>query len=526
MQRDRLSSPPASNRTVFGAGAAAAGAVANPPAASAGWRAFDSPALLLATGALLTVVSQLRFGVGFLAWVAPVPFLRTLRIARGWRARLLLAGTVIAAWICATAKITTAPLPLVFAFPVGAGVGAAAALAYLAWDLVGRRRSGAPSVLAFAASGVAFEWLQLHGTPLATWGAAAYTQVENLPLLQLASIAGMAAVSFVVYWVAAWIEAALSAVREGGAPPWRHGLVLAAVLAAAEIWGTWRLNAPLPQDAVKVASVGTTATFTGFPGPARPERDRIVDRLLADTVRAADAGARLVVWNEAAAIVEAGAEEQAVVARALELARGRDVEVVMAYIVPTSAAPPSYENKLVWASPGGIRHTYLKHHPAPGEPSVVGTGPLEAVRVPFGTAGGALCYDYDYPAMALQHARLGVGIVALPSSDWRGIDPVHTQMAALRAVEGGFSIVRSTRFGLSAAIDGRGRMRAWHSSFDGGDRVLLAEVPARRSFTAYAVAGDVLPWACLAAMGVLAAVALFTRSGGAAPRRAAAPPRG
>jgi apolipoprotein N-acyltransferase len=60
------------------------------------------------------------------------------------------------------------------------------------------------------------------------------------------------------------------------------------------------------------------------------------------------------------------------------------------------------------------------------------------------TMSGALCYDYDFPALAAQHGSLGVDLVALPSSDWRGIDPIHTQMAAVRAIEQGVSIVRST----------------------------------------------------------------------------------
>jgi apolipoprotein N-acyltransferase len=92
----------------------------------------------------------------------------------------------------------------------------------------------------------------------------------------------------------------------------------------------------------------------------------------------------------------------------------------------------------------------------------------------------------------LEHARLGVDVVALPSSDWRAIDPIHSQMAALGAIAGGFSVIRSTRFGLSAIIDPLGRIRAWHSSFEGGAPVLIAEVPRHHLDTVYARVGDVL----------------------------------
>lgn len=67
--------------------------------------------------------------------------------------------------------------------------------------------------------------------------------------------------------------------------------------------------------------------------------------------------------------------------------------------------------------------TYQKHHPVPGEPSIRGTEPLRVLARPYGRVGGAICYDYDFPALAREHARLGADLVVVPSSDWRGIDP-------------------------------------------------------------------------------------------------------
>jgi apolipoprotein N-acyltransferase len=76
-------------------------------------------------------------------------------------------------------------------------------------------------------------------------------------------------------------------------------------------------------------------------------------------------------------------------------------------------------------------------------------------------------------------------------------------MAALRAIEGGFSLLRSTRFGLSAGFDPYGRARAWESAFDTRTRVLLASLPAQRVPTLYARIGDAFVLAC--AMFVAAA---------------------
>ena len=81
----------------------------------------------------------------------------------------------------------------------------------------------------------------------------------------------------------------------------------------------------------------------------------------------------------------------------------------------------------MWIRPDGeIDHVYLKHEPVPGEPAVRGMEPMTVVETPLGRASGAICYDYDFPYLAARHARLNVDIMALPSSDWRGIDPIHT----------------------------------------------------------------------------------------------------
>jgi apolipoprotein N-acyltransferase len=94
--------------------------------------------------------------------------------------------------------------------------------------------------------------------------------------------------------------------------------------------------------------------------------------------------------------------------------------------------------------------------------------------------------------------------VALPSSDWRGIDPIHTHMARLRAIEGGHAVLRSTRFGRSAGIDSTGVIRGQLSHFDDDERILLVHLPRHGRTSLYAQLGE---WFALLS-GLLAAVAL------------------
>jgi len=76
------------------------------------------------------------------------------------------------------------------------------------------------------------------------------------------------------------------------------------------------------------------------------------------------------------------------------------------------------------------------------------------------------------------------------SSDWRGIDPLHSKMASYRAIEQGHSIIRSTRFGLSAAINTHGEIIAQMSSFDKNDKVMIVNLPSNKINTLYSLIGD------------------------------------
>src|SRR3954470_4575672 len=82
-------------------------------------------AALVASSMVLLVLANTRWGVGALAWVAPVPLLAALRLKSGWRFRLVVAGALAAAWTLATLKIVTAPVPAAIAFAYGVPIALA-----------------------------------------------------------------------------------------------------------------------------------------------------------------------------------------------------------------------------------------------------------------------------------------------------------------------------------------------------------------------------------------------------------------
>ncbi len=456
--------------------------------------------VLLTLGALLLAASQLRFGLGLLAWVAPVPWLLYLRGSHTFRARALLALPVLVGATLMTASIITAPLPLALAFLFSVPIALFLLAGYWLGDAVRRATGAGPlgAAAAFAAAMTLAEWAQHRFTGFASWGAAAYTQTEHLPLLQLAALTGMAGVSFLVYFVAAIVEARLAGVatrRELALP---LGLVAGTYLAGE---ARLTLSETVAQPTVTVATVTTDSEAGTHPDLPDAQRRRADDRALFERTRmAAAAGAEVVVWNEASSVVFPD-EVETWTAKVQELAKEVDADIVAAHVVALETSPLRYANKYLYvARDGTILAEYHKHRPVPGEPAVVGTEEIVALDRDFARVAGAICYDYDFPTQGRLRGATEADLVLLPSSDWRGIDPLHTEMASVRAIENGQSLLRSTRFGLSAGVDPLGRFRARASSLDGHD-VMLAELPARRIQTPYALLGD---WfVLLAALGLL-----------------------
>lgn len=442
---------------------------------------------LLLTGAIAMVLVGERWNVGALAWVMPVPFLLYLWTRKGWRPKLALLGVVQVAMVLQIYKLVTAPMPAVIAVAYGVPLGLAAWIVYVAWDLLRRKVGDRAALYAYPALVALVEVLIYRLTEVGTWGSGAMTQLENLPLLQLSSLLGSSAIGFVVAWTAS-LGALLLATRER-----RRYLADAAVLALALVavfaFGSFRLFS----DQGRTVNVAGIMTDLG-PGPGGLPDAAAISRnneeLFQRSATAADRGARLIAWNEGATVVGTAGEKD-FVDRGTRFARERGVDLVLAYIVPVSTAPRQFRNKYVWIGEDGkVLETYEKHHPVPGEGSLRGTAPLLAMERPFGRSAGAICYDYDFPAMAVAHGRLGVGLVVLPASDWKGIDPYHSQNARIRAIEGGFNVLRPTRWSTSMAFDAYGRLRAALPAFETNERILIATLPTQHVPTLYSQIED------------------------------------
>ncbi len=453
------------------------------------------PVYLLVIAAFLTAATHMRFGLGFLIFLETIPILIYLESSRGFRSKALLYGFLFLGWTLATLKIVSAPLPWFIAIGYGLPIATFRFASYLAFTPFLKRRTAA---WIFPALMVLGEWLQSSFTPFASWGSAAYTQINNPIWLQIVSIGGLWILSYVIYFISYQLYLGI---RDGYSNKRLLKIVIPILILS--LFGTMRLTHAddTEYESVTVATVGTNSTIGGPDLPdseiRRKTRKNIYDRMR----QASQAEAELVVWTEGSTGI-LPEEETAFQTEVAALADSLNITAIVSYVILLSTDPFFYENKYILIdSTGSIQSTYLKHEPVPGEPCTKGTEQHALYNMDNVQLGGAICYDFDFPQLAREISKLGADIVAVPSSDWRGIDPIHTQMAAVRAIEGGFSLIRSTRWGLSAMVDPYGRVLGQLSDFNSDEKILISNIPKQGHKTLYTLLGD---WVILVCLLILA----------------------
>lgn len=117
--------------------------------------------------------------------------------------------------------------------------------------------------LAFPAIMVISEWALQTFTPFATWGAVSYTQINNLPILQITSLFGIAGLGFIIYLVNILLEKLFLSKSVSK----RTFLIAGATISILLSYGYLRLTIleHQPKSTVLVAAVGTNNDVSGLP---------------------------------------------------------------------------------------------------------------------------------------------------------------------------------------------------------------------------------------------------------------------
>lgn len=433
-----------------------------------------------------------------LMWLAPLPVLVFALGRPAWQGAVVAA----AAWMVGGLnlwgylRVLGAPTVVWFAdFGVSAVVLAAGVLLMRGLERRGRVWS---AWIALPALWVAFEfarnlWLWPHGSGACI----AYSQLNFLPFLQLASIAGPWGMGFVLMLFPAGVALAI---HRWGSP--QAARVLGAtvgVVAAVLIFGAVRLAMRQPGPEMTVGLIVSDANGgTAVNDPGAPTQ-RLFEDYAAHAQQLIAQGAQAVVMPEDMGVVlDSDAAQIDAIFQPIADRTGATLVLGTARI----GAAGRHNEARIYTPHQAVR-TYDKEHLLPPwETAHFTPGVGHTFFAAPGSAaenwGVAICKDMDFTDPARSYGRADVGLMLVPAWDFRLDRFWHGHIAVMRAVEDGFSLARSARNGYLMVADNRGRILAETRSDSAPFATLLARVPAGHSATLFQLLGDWFGWLAMA----------------------------
>jgi len=346
----------------------------------------------------------------------------------------------------------------------------------------------------------AFEYLAEFRSIHSTWGNLAYTQMDCLPLIQIASITGIWSISFFVLLFPSAVAALLGTFKR---PDRSHSkpavaLAVAAIFILVFGYGFYRLATSPTSPRVTVALISTDQKLS----PQGPAAVDLVRAYVGQIPALAAQGAKVIVLPEKIARIKNSdqgnylAQADAVLDQA---ARDNHVTIFVSF-----EHQPNLHEARLYSPDGRLEGTYEKHHMLPPFEShlLPGTARLTFSRPSdHGTAGKwgvEICKDMDFPLLARQYSNDGARLMLVPAWDFIQDGWLHGRMAILRGVESGLSIARSVKQGILTLSDSRGRVVAQHVTGSAPFDILVGSLPLGSGPTFYDRTGDWFAWLNLA----------------------------
>jgi apolipoprotein N-acyltransferase len=482
----------------------------------------DPRRLGLGLAAVLLTALLAWFGTGLdpswpLLWFAPLPVLLFAWRASWWGAFL---GAFLGWWLgCFNLwgyfhQVARIPPPIALAiFAAEALIFAVAVLLYRALVRRGAYWSG---LVAFPALWVSFEYLLNITSPHGTGGNLAYTQLDFLPFLQLASLTGPWGMSFLLLLFPAALAIGLQ--LRSLAAKQAAGIVGASLgaIAVVLVFGALRLALPSSGRLVKVGLLASDLPGNVDVADEGADTQRLLQAYAAPAAVLAARGAQVVVLPEklGVAVDRANRDTDALFQ---SLADRTNADIVVGLIHVSSAL--KYNQARLYAPAAATVSTYDKHHLLPPLESWLEAGTTQLVlHRPSGSWGVAICKDMDFTPLSRRYGAAGVGLMLVPAWDFVTDRWAHGHMAIMRGVESGFAVARSAKQGYLTVSDNRGRVLAETASDSAPFASLVTDVPAAHAPTLYLLLGDWFASVALAALAFATVQLWRTRVATSGPR--------
>ena len=457
---------------------------------------------------LVYIMSNGEWCIPIFAWIYPILFLCMIYLNRTRKVYLIISsiyaiGFIVQFWraigmdikICIIVAILLSFLKV---------------LPYIYWS---KSKMRFQNTIIFASIMVSIEYIIYLIYPILGGLSDAYTQYQNLYLLQLVTVTGIYGITFLMYWTAAvviWIwnnKNQKEYIR-------KYIIVYGSVIGLVFVYGVVMFHFAGNSDkSIRIAGVTVpisellnndedvystfyTNTFTDENiTNARSKLSSAADELFLKTELEAQAGAKIVFWSELNGAV-LKQDEDLLLQRASDLAKQEEVYLIVSLLVKTPYVDLK-ENKTAAFNPQGeLISEYFKHGRSIGELCQKGDGILKSFDTEYGRIAPFICSDMAFLSKIQQAGRDNVDILIVPASDWKEMTLLAAKTAIVRGVENGSNIIRHTNKGMSIVSDFKGSVLAQTDYFQSDTKTLSAQVAMKGRFTLYSYIGNLFVYLC------------------------------
>lgn len=451
---------------------------------------------ILLSGLAWYFADGLNGDLWYIMWLAPVPvLLLSLKTSAKWAFVIAFAAYLIGrlSWFSYLVRVAT----LVPAIVVTLLPALVFALIILASRWCIMKINAWYTVFAFPVFFTLFEYSLINFSKDGTAASIAYSQMNCIPMIQVAAVAGILGITFIITFIPSAIALGWY-YRATKAKLWAIAGTATSLLIVVFLYGELRIAPFVKQPKIDVGLTSLDENIHSNSDHPNLEKEKQVTIAYMEQVKILAAqGARIVLLPERAIGIDKAWANQ-IIAILDSTAKQNHVYIIAGYTNQRNM--PERNSAIVIDPNGNVSADYNKTHLVTGFENQFTPGGIPGLFKFNGVQSGvAICKDLDFQAYLKQYGENKPGFIFVPAWDFIVDDWLHGRMAILRGVENGFSEIRSARLGRLTVSDQYGRITAETVTSNKKQASLLGSVSPQHINTLYTQWGDWLGMVCLLA---------------------------
>lgn len=339
------------------------------------------------------------------------------------------------------------------------------------------------SLLAYPTLFTLIEWLQSLSTQ-SSFTTIAYSQIQFLPAMQIASVTGFLGVTFVLSLFASTLAYTFT-FHKTVYKSWTVVIVSLSFVLGSLGYGFYRIET-YQGDAISGIKVGLASINTSPKDIFNPIKAcSLLEGYRPLIQKLSQQGSKIILLPEEILSVNPSNNEQIKSELAL-LARQNEITLIVG-VNELLQKDKRSNNVWIFNPQGSLIGTYGKQHLVPGLEDEVTPG-INLLSFPLNNSNAsvAICRDLDYTDPAHVYGQRDTNILFVPAWDFEVDARVHAAGAITRGIENGYTIVRSARGGYLSITSPTGHVIAEALAIEKNGNVLIGEAFSWQNSSFYA----------------------------------------